>query len=209
MAELKTLKANKTVEGKKLYAKTIADFADVHGQQRPYEKPVTDIEPATHLIVDLLHAMDLNVPKAVMKYSVLDPALLTPDMREEIADFFSEIGCVLDCRAKTDRDSSKKWFHGSVWHYDFMLGANRKSYGLYANIFQLCLIVYGVKQASPSAASSSSAHTSASSSSRKRPAATGDRRRPCCQSPLPPPLPPHVLPPLLSLFLHPFQPNLM
>jgi len=142
-AELAALKANKTVAGKKAYAAAIAAHADVHGQQRPFEPPVTDFEPMEDLVVDLLHAMDLNIPKVCMKYSVLDPAILTPDMREGIADFFSEIGCSLDIREKGERDRSRKWFHGSVWHYDFVLGANRKSLGLYGNIFQMCLIVYG------------------------------------------------------------------
>jgi len=148
----------------------------VHGQQRPFEAPVTDLEPMTHLIVDLLHGLDLNIPKVAMKYSILDPALLTSDMREACAEFFSEIGCSLDCREKTERDTSKKWFHGSVWHYDFMLGANHKSYGLYANIFQLCLIVYGIKATDATSASAATKATATSSSTppaRKRPAASG------------------------------------
>ena len=44
---------------------------------------------------------------------------------------------------KEKRDPNRKWFHGSVWHYDFVRGANKKSYGLHVNIFQLCLIIYG------------------------------------------------------------------
>jgi len=166
MGELKALKADKTVQGKKDYAAAIKAHADVHGQQRPFEAPVTDLEPWTHLIVDLLHGLDLNIPKVAMKYSILDPALLTPDMREACAEFFSEIGCPLDCRDKNDREKAKKWFHGSVWHYDFMLGANHKSYGLYANIFQLCLIVYGVKVEEPAPPS-----TTRTPPARKRPAA--------------------------------------
>ena len=42
------------------------------------------------------------------------------------------------------RGSPKLTFHPTRWHYDFVRGANKKSYGLHVNIFQLCLIVYGV-----------------------------------------------------------------
>ena len=108
------------------------------------------------MIADLLHMLDLNLPKVGMKYSLFDPKILTPDMREAIGDFLSEIGCSLDIRDKENRDNNKKWFHGSVWHYDFVLGANKKSFGLHVNIFQLCLIVYGVKGTEPNEATPAS-----------------------------------------------------
>ena len=149
VAELAALKANKTVAGKAEYAKAIALHADAHGQQMPYQDPVTSL-PLQNLILDLLHGLDLNLPKVAMKYSILDPRLLALDMRAQIADFLHDIGCPLDVREKANRETAKKWFHGSVWHYDFVKGANKKSYGLHVNIFQLCLIVYGVE--SPAAA---------------------------------------------------------
>jgi len=180
LAQLKVekaaLEANKSVAGKAALAKYIADHADLHGQQRPLEPPVTDFEPMPSLIVDLLHGLDLNIPKVALKYSCMDPAVLTPDMREAIGDFFSLIGCPLDVREKADRDASKKWFHGSVWHYDFVLGANRKSFGLYGNIFQLCLLlVYGVSSpvASAAAAGTAGAAKSPQPRAQKRPAPAG------------------------------------
>ena len=176
-AEKAALEANKSVAGKAALAKYIAEHADLHGQQRPLEPPVTIFEPMRSLIVDLLHRLDLNIPKVALKYSCMDPAVLTPDMREALGDFFSLIGCPLDVREKADRDASKKWFHGSVWHYDFVLGANRKSFGLYGNIFQLCLLVYGVSSpvASVAAAGTSRAAKSPQPRAQKRPAATGTR----------------------------------
>ena len=151
-AELAALKAVKSKDGKKAYAAAIAAHADLHGQQRPFEAPVTDI-PTQHNILDLLHALDLNLPKVDMKYTILDPSILDDDHRTEIGEFLSEIGCPLDVRNKENRDPNRKWFHGSVWHYDFVRGANKRSYGLHVNVFQLCLIVYGVSSASAAAAS--------------------------------------------------------
>ena len=77
-AELAALKADKTVQGKKVYAKAIALHADAHGQQMPYQQPVTDI-PTEKSILDLLHALDLNLPKVDMKYTILDPKILQSD----------------------------------------------------------------------------------------------------------------------------------
>ena len=76
--------------------------------------------------------------------------LVRVDQRTLLGEFFSEIGCPIDVKDKAGgRDPNKKWFHGSVWHYDFVKGANRKSYGLHANVFQLCLIVYGIDTTTP------------------------------------------------------------
>ncbi len=61
-AELALLKADRTVGGKKLYAKAIAVHADLHGQQMPLQAPVTAI-PTLQSILDLLHAIDLNLAK--------------------------------------------------------------------------------------------------------------------------------------------------
>eukprot|EP00966_Prymnesium_polylepis_P103116 2388630-Prymnesium_polylepis.1 len=61
----------------------------------PFQRPVTDI-PTSDSILDMLHALDLNLPKVAMKYSILDPPLLDDDTRLVIGDFFSEIGCSID-----------------------------------------------------------------------------------------------------------------
>ena len=156
VAELAALKADKSVAGKSAYAAAIALHADAHGQQMPYQDQVTSI-PLQNVIVDLLHGLDLNLPKVAMKHSILDPRLLTLDMRGQIADFLHKIGCPLDAREKKNRENSKKWFHGSVWHYDFVKGANKKSNGLHVNIFQLCLIVYGVESAAAAGAATPAA----------------------------------------------------
>ena len=123
--------------------------------------------PTKRNIVDLLHALDLNVPKVAMKYTILDPPILTDDLRLVIGDFLSEIGCPLDVRDKENRDPNKKWFHGSVWHYDFVRGANKKSYGLHVNIFQLCLLVYGVNSETSAAAKTPSSGSPPAGAKRK------------------------------------------
>ena len=181
--ELAELKADKTVTGKKVYAGAIAKHADLHGQQMPFERPVTDI-PTEKSILDLLHALDLNLPKVDMKYTILDPVILDADMRLQIGDFLSEVGCSLDVQEKEKRDPNRKWFHGSVWHYDFVCGANKKSYGLHVNIFQLCLIVYGVKTTAPPSVSPSPASPPPSSGAKRKEAPTGaPHRAPTCRAP--------------------------
>ena len=85
-AELASLKADKTVDGKTAYAKAVALHADIHGQQMPGQHPVTEIL-TSNSILDLLHAMELNLPKVAMKYSILDPPVLTEDLRLVIGDF--------------------------------------------------------------------------------------------------------------------------
>ena len=79
-AEKAALEASKSVAGKAALAKYIAEHVDLHGQQRPLEPPVTIFEPMRSLIVDLLHRLDLNIPKVALKYSCMDPTVLTPDM---------------------------------------------------------------------------------------------------------------------------------
>ena len=180
--ELAELKADKTVTGKKVYAGAIAKHADLHGQQMPFERPVTDI-PTEKSILDLLHALDLNLPKVDMKYTILDPVILDADMRLQIGDFLSEIGCSLDVQEKEKRDPNRKWFHGSVWHYDFVCGANKKSYGLHVNIFQLCLIVYGVKTTAPPSVSSPPASAPRTGAKRKEAPTGAPHRAPTCRAP--------------------------
>ena len=165
-AELAELKADRTIAGKNAYSKAIGMHADLHDQQMPFQAPVTEI-PTKRNIVDLLHALDLNLPKVAMKYTILDPPILTDDLRLVIGDFLSEIGCPLDVRDKENRDPNKKWFHGSVWHYDFVRGANKKSYGLHVNIFQLCLLVYGVNSETSAAAKTPSSGSPPAGAKRK------------------------------------------
>jgi hypothetical protein len=47
-----------------------------------------------------------------------------------------------------DGDRNKKWFHGAVWHYDFVLGVSKESLGLDGNTLLLLLVTFG---ADPSA----------------------------------------------------------
>ena len=75
-----------------------------------------------------------------------------PDTRAELSAFYSFIGCPLDMRSAKEKSGGgggKTWWHGAVWHYDFVLGANGKSFGLDLNILILCLIVYGAPPDDP------------------------------------------------------------
>ena len=189
--ELALLNSDKTVNGKKAYTKAIAIHCDLHGQQMPYQRPVTDI-PTKRSILDLLHALDLNLPKVDMKYTILDPVVLDPDMRMQLGDFFSEIGCPIDVQDKEKRDNNRKWFHGSVWHYDFVRGANKKSYSLHVNVFQLCLIVYGVHDSTATTSSQTPAAAPSAGTKRKE-APSG-----LAPHPTPPPPPPHPITHLLK-----------
>ena len=105
----------------------------------------------------MLHGIDINLPEKVMKFSFHDPVLLDsdPDLRPQIAAFYAHIGCSLDLREKGERDANRKWFHGSVWHYDFVLGQNKLSLGLDMNILILALICVG--SSTPTAAADSTA----------------------------------------------------
>ena len=141
-------RANRSKTGIKATAKMVAAHAPLHGGQLPGQPPLTTVEPINNL-VDLLHAMDINLPDKLVKYTYLDPLILAdrPDAREAIYNFYLQIGCNLDVRESDPNKRGKSWFHGSVWHYDYVMGANRKSFGLKVNTFICNLIVYGLQDA--------------------------------------------------------------
>ena len=138
-------RANRSRSGIKAYAKVVAAHAPFHGGQLPAQPPLTQVPPQNN-IVDMLHAIDINLGDKLVKYTYLDNVILAdrPDAREAIYNFYLHIGCHLDVREADPNKRSKSWFHGSVWHYDFVMGANRKSYGLKMNVFICNLIVYGL-----------------------------------------------------------------
>ena len=103
-----------------------------------------------------------------------------PDLRVRIAAFYAVIGCSLDLQEKGDRDPKRKWFHGAVWHYDFVLGQNKLSLGLDLNVLVLALICYG------SAVAGSDDMGSAGAVVDDLPAASGKRKRAAAPEPPPP-----------------------
>lgn len=138
-------RTNRSKTGIKEYAKIVAAHAPLHGLQLPGQSPLTTIPPS-HNLVDLLHGMDINLGDKLVKYTYMDPLIPAdrPDARESIFNFYLSIQCYLDVREADPGKQHKSWFHGSVWHYDYVMGANRKSYGLKLNAFICNLIVYGI-----------------------------------------------------------------
>ena len=122
-----------------------AAHAPLHGDQLPGQPPLTVVPPSNN-IIDMLHGQDINLGDKFVKYTWMDPLILAgrPDAREAIYNFYLLIGCNLDVRESDPNKRSKSWFHRSVWHYDFVMGANHKSFGLKVNAFICNLIVYGL-----------------------------------------------------------------
>ena len=126
-------------------AKIIAAHAPLHGGQQPGQPGLLSIA-LLNQIVDLLHGLDINLPDKLVKYTYFDPVIIgaQPELREAVFAFYLHIGCYLDVREKPVAGGKSSWFHGSVWHYNFVLGTGGKSYGLKLNVFILHLIVFGV-----------------------------------------------------------------
>ena len=125
-------------------ARRVKTHCEAHDQYMEFQRTILTLGPYQNL-VDLLHGLDINLPEKLMKFSFHDPVLLDsdPDLREQIATFYAHIGCSLDLRPIAERDRARKWFHGSVWHYDFVLAQNRLSFGLDMNVLVLALICFG------------------------------------------------------------------
>ena len=147
VAEMKEARAAKSKKGRAAWANRVAAYCEAHGQYMEFQRVIIELGPYDNL-VDLLHGIDINLPEKIMKFSFHDPVLLdsNPDLREQVAAFYTYIGCSLDLRPKGERERARKWFHDSVWHYDFVLGQNKLSFGLDMNILILALICYGTAE---------------------------------------------------------------
>ena len=137
---LRVLELDRSKEGVKLLAKTISTHADLHGQQLPGKAPILLVPPVNN-IVDYLHQLDINLGAKLEHFTWLDPIVMAtrPDARESVSAYYRWIGCHRDLSPT----ATSSWFHGAVWHYDFVLGMGQ-SLGLKANVFMLNIIAYGI-----------------------------------------------------------------
>ena len=68
---------------------------------------------------------------------------MTNNQREAVADYLTEIGCVLDVRAKSDgRDTSRKWFTGAIFQRFVKGGADENVGGLKRNTERIVDIIF-------------------------------------------------------------------
>ena len=118
--------------------------ADTHVDQLKYEPPIVDGLDMDVFIIDLLHALLLNLPKSGWKYSFGDR--MNADQRERAAAYLTSIGLHLDIREKGKRDPQQKWFSGSQFD-EFVMGKavkkNRRargSPGTSLRSWRLCLM---------------------------------------------------------------------
>ena len=93
--------------------------------------PRESIEPRRKESVSRCHA-----PQRIANSSFHDPVVFAsnPELKHSLTAYYTFIGCPYDL------NGDKDWWHGSVFHYDFVMGANRKSPGLDMNILICCLM---------------------------------------------------------------------
>ena len=128
-----------TPAGKKATAARVKVHCEAHDDVMEYQTRIIRIHMENN-IVDLLHAMDINIPQRLLKFSCHDKVLFGENKRVSTAlkSYYDFIGCPFD------PSGDKSWWHGSVWHYDIVLGTAPKSPGLDVFICTICLICYGV-----------------------------------------------------------------
>ena len=90
-----------------------------------FESAVLNVHPRDN-VVDLLHAMHINIPDRIASFSFHDNVNFAedPELKHALTAYYTFIGCPFD------RNGEKTWWHGSVWCYDFVIGCNQKSPGL-------------------------------------------------------------------------------
>ena len=144
-AILQTLRKGKSQKTKAQLSKLTAAFCDTHDQFMEFRDPALCVHPRDN-IGDFLHGIDINLCEKWFYFSFHDPVLLagSPDLKGALSDFYTAIGCPLDLTR--DVGGGRRWFHGAVWRYDFVIGANRKSFGLDVNVLIMCLICFGAKE---------------------------------------------------------------
>ena len=90
---LKALKNDRCDAGKKAVTQRANAYAILHPSgQNEHEHPILDLD-MEDVIADPLHCLFLNLPKTLWKYDFGDR--MTNSQREEVAEYFTEIGCGL------------------------------------------------------------------------------------------------------------------
>ena len=148
--EFLAAKADKSHAGKKRTTARAAAHGKIHvSGQGECEPPLIAVD-MDDIIIDPLHAMMLNLPKVLWKYTFGDR--MTNAQRELVAEYLISIGCPLDVRAKSDgRDANRKWFTGEIVAKFVEGDDSDQSPGLVANINAILDILY-VKCPAPPAA---------------------------------------------------------
>ena len=115
-AEEKRLASDTTKAGKAAFSKWRMAHADRHDNVQPgeYGEPMIRHDLDDQLL-DGLHVAELNLPKVIMKYSLLENS--SDDARDLMSAKLAEWNHPLDTRRKdNNRDSRAKWFTGAKFH---------------------------------------------------------------------------------------------
>ena len=112
----KELAADASKKGKAAFSKWRMAHADNHLNVQPgeYGEPMLHHDMCDQLL-DALHLAELNLPKIIFKYSLLQNA--SDDARATISDMLAGWKHPLDTRRKEDgRQRQQKWFTGAKFH---------------------------------------------------------------------------------------------
>ena len=132
----------KTKAGKKAWAARVKVFCEAHDEHMEFESAILNIHPRDN-IVDMLHAIHINIPDRIASFSFHDEVNFAedPELKHALTAYYTSIDCPFDMLG------DKSWWHGSIWCYDFVMGCSKKSPGLDINILVCCLIVFGTNSA--------------------------------------------------------------
>ena len=138
------LRSIKTKAGKAVWAKLVKIHCEAHDEHMPFESAVLHVHPSDN-IVDLLHAIHINIPDRIADFSFHDAVNFAddPELKHALTAYYTTINCPFDLNGE------KSWWHGAVWCYDFVMGVVKESPGLDINILVCCLIVYGTRTSAP------------------------------------------------------------
>lgn len=116
LAEEARLAKDLTKAGKAAFSRWRMDHAHRHHNVQPgtYGEPMLHHVDFSNVILDGLHAAELNLPKIPWKHTILNNA--SDDARQALSDMLKEWRHPLDCRRKDDnRARAQKWFTGEKW----------------------------------------------------------------------------------------------
>ena len=152
IASAAALSLDKSPAGVKATAARVKVHCEAHDEVMEYQSIILSVE-AINNIIDLLHAMDINIPQRILKFCCHDKVLWSEKkgVSSALKAYYDFIGCPFDPAG------DQAWWHGAVWHYDIVLGASPRSPGLDVFILSTCLICYGVNTGVHGKASSSKA----------------------------------------------------